>query len=210
VSGPLISWVNRCDDTECRDIYLDDILSKIKNGTWQGEVDKYRAACRASKNGKAAKEWVPAFTPSGRFKVRNEKGLVAHSEVIIADLDKLGDERQTVQKQLESSPHVYSVYASTGGNGLKALFHVAMEDPARQHHDAFRAVDKYVFELTGKRIDKGGKDVCRLCAVSSDPKIYVNRFPCRWNRCHRNRHGQRRPLATDRNLPRRRFARCWR
>ena len=102
MSGPLISWVNRCDDTECHDNYLEDILSKIKNGTWQGQVDKYRAACRATKDGKAPKNWLPAFTPSGRFTERNAKGLVAHSEVIVADLDKLGAELETVRKQLES------------------------------------------------------------------------------------------------------------
>jgi VirE N-terminal domain. len=174
--SPVVSWVNRCDDTECHDIVLEDILSKIKNGTWQGQVDKYRTACRAS-HGKASKNWLPAFTPSGRFKKRNAEGLDAHSEVIIADLDNLGTELETVRKQLESSPHVYCVFASIGGNGLKGFFYVAMENPAQQHPDAFRAVHKHVFELTGKRIDPSGKDPCRLCAVSSDPKIYVNRRP---------------------------------
>jgi hypothetical protein len=174
--GPLVSWVKRCDDTECHDICLEDILCKIKNGTWQGQVDKYRAACRASKDGKAPKNWVPAFAPSGRFKERKAEKLVAHSEVIVADVDDLGAELETVRKQLESSPHVYCVFVSIGGNGLKAFFYVVMENPA-QHPDAFRAVDKHVFELTGRRIDPSGKDPCRLCAVSSDPKIYVNRFP---------------------------------
>jgi hypothetical protein len=176
MSSPLISWVNRCDDTECHDISLDNVLSKIKNGTWQGQVDKYRAACRDSKDGKAPKNWLPAFTPSGRFKERNAEGLITHSELIIADLDKLGAELETVRKQLESSPHVYCVFVSIGGNGLKAFFYVVTENPAH-HSDAFRAVDKHVVELTGKRIDASGKDACRLCVVSSDPKIYVNRLP---------------------------------
>jgi len=176
MSGPVVSWVGRCADTECSDKSLEDILSKIKNETWQGQVDKYRAACRASKNGKPPKGWVPAFTPSGRFKKRNAEGLVAHSELIIADLDDVGAELETVRKQLESSPHVYCVFVSIGGNGLKAFFYVALENPS-QHSDAFRAVDKHVFELTSRRIDPSGKDVCRLCVVSSDPKIYVNRSP---------------------------------
>ena len=176
MSGPLISWVSRADDTQCHDEDLENVVHKIRNGTWQGQVDKYRAACRASKDGKAAKNSLPAFTPSGRFKKRNTEGLVAHSDVIPGDLDNLGADLETVRKQLESSPHVYCVFVSIGGNGLKAFFYVAMENPA-QHLDAFRAVDKHVFELTGKRIDKSGKDVCRLCVVSSDPKIYVNRFP---------------------------------
>jgi hypothetical protein len=174
--SPVVSWVNRCDDTECHDLDFEDILSKIKNGTWQGQVEKYRAACRAGKNGKAPKNWLPAFTPSGRFSARNAEGLVAHSKLIVADLDHLGTELEPVRKKLESSPHVYCVFVSIGGDGLKAFFYVAMENPA-QHPDAFRAVDKHVFELTGKRIDQGGKDTCRLCAVSSDPKIYVNQFP---------------------------------
>src|SRR5262249_5451502 len=173
VSGSLISWVNRVDDTQCHDEELENVVHKIGKGTWQGIVDEYRAACRA---GTTEKNWLPAFTPSGRFKERNTKGLVWHSELIIADLDRLGAELETVRKQLESSPHVYCVFVSIGGNGLKAFFYVAMDSPA-QHPDAFRAVDQHVFELTGKRIDKSGKDVCRLCVVSSDPKIYINRSP---------------------------------
>ena len=176
MSSATVSWVARCDDTECHDIFLEDIFSKIKDGTWQGLVDKYRAACRASKTGKAPKNWLPAFTPSGKFMSRNEKGLVAHSEVIVADLDKLGADLEPVRKQLESSAHVYAVFASIGGDGLKAFFYVVIGNPA-QHLDAFRAVSSHVLGLTGKRIDAGGKDVCRLCAVTSDPKIYVNRFP---------------------------------
>jgi VirE N-terminal domain/AAA domain len=173
MSGPLVSSVNRVDDTQCHDEDLENVVHKIGKGTWQGIVDEYRTACRA---GKTEKNWLPAFTPSGRFKKRNAEGLAAHSELIIADLDKLGAELETVRKQLESSPHVYCVFVSIGGNGLKAFFYVAMDSPA-QHPDAFRAVHKHVFELTGKRIDKSGKDVCRLCVVSSDPKIYVNRLP---------------------------------
>src|SRR5262249_54863020 len=128
--SPLVSWVNRVDKTECHDIYLEDILSKIKNGTWQGQVDKYRAACRATKDGKAPKNWVPAFTPSGRFSVRNAEGLVVHSELIVADLDNLGADLETVRKKLKCSPHAYCVFVSIGGNGLKAFFYVAMNSPS--------------------------------------------------------------------------------
>jgi len=178
MSNPSVSWVARINGKECSDEYLEDILSKIKKGTWQAHVDKYRNELSASKNGKKPpKGWVPAFTPSGRFSVRNAEGLVAHSELIVADLDNLGADLETVRKKLKSSPHAYCAFVSIGGNGLKAFFYVAMDSPSQQHLDAFRAVDKHVFELTGKRIDAGGKDTCRLCAISSDPKIYVNRFP---------------------------------
>jgi len=33
MSGPLISWVNRADDTQCHDEDLENVVHKIRNGT---------------------------------------------------------------------------------------------------------------------------------------------------------------------------------
>ena len=77
-----------------------------------------------------------------------------------------------VRKKLENSKHAYSVFVSAGGNGLKAVFRVPAD--AAQHADSFRAVEKHVRELTGKQIDKSGRNPERLCFISYDPETYFN------------------------------------
>ena len=77
-----------------------------------------------------------------------------------------------VRKKLENSKHAYSIFVSAGGNGLKAVFRVPAD--AAQHADSFRAVEKHVRELTGKQIDKSGRNPERLCFISYGPETYFN------------------------------------
>jgi hypothetical protein len=168
VSGPQISWVDSVIDDEAhpQPIFAEDfILNTIKAGRLKEWVEDVRS-------GKRIKKTLPAVMPAGTFSARGDENLTQHSGLCIADLDGLGEELLSVRKKLESSNHAYAVFVSAGGNGLKAVFRVPAD--AAQHAAGFRAVEKHVRELTGKQIDKSGRNPERLCFISYDPETYFN------------------------------------
>jgi P4 family phage/plasmid primase-like protien len=117
------------------------------------------------------KKDLPAFLPSGTFKIRNKNGLLAYSGFICVDVDHLYERVPQVQSKLRESLYFLAVWTSPAGNGVKGLVRVS-SDPEK-HLASFRAVDQHVFELTGERIDQKCKDVDRLCFLSHDSEIYV-------------------------------------
>jgi len=111
-------------------------------------------------------------TWSGRFSQRTSEKLIEHSGYLCADLDSLGKRLPEIHEKLRNSLHVLAVFLSPSGDGLKAVFRVPAD--ATKHQGSFRAIEKHIKELTGVQIDKSGKDVSRLCFVSSAPDLYVN------------------------------------
>jgi hypothetical protein len=141
---------------------------------------KFRSVTLASgNNGKAAKEGVteekkklPAVLWSGSFSQRNKDALLQHSGLLCADLDALGDQLVAVRTKLLESPHLWALFLSPTGNGLKCVFRVRAD--AGKHKASFHAIEEHVGELSGIQIDKACSDVARLCFLSHDPNAYLN------------------------------------
>jgi hypothetical protein len=95
-----------------------------------------------------------------------------HSGLLCADLDSLGARLREVRQKLVKSPHVWALFLSPSGDGLKAVFRVPAD--SSKHLASFRAVEKHVLELTGIAIDESCSDVARLCFMSYDPGIWLN------------------------------------
>src|SRR5262249_15955872 len=120
----------------------------------------------------ALKKQLPGVTFSGTFSHRAGDKLRQHSGLLPADLDSLGEDLANVRAKLLTSPHLFLLFLSPTGYGLKAVFRVPAD--ASKHLASFRAVRKQVFELTGVHIDESGKDPARLCFLSHDPEFYHN------------------------------------
>jgi putative DNA primase/helicase len=118
------------------------------------------------------KKKLAGVTWSGTFTQRKNEALIRHSGLLCADLDSLGARLPEVRRKLKDSPHIWALFTSPTGDGLKAVFRV-WPDAAR-HLASFRAIQKHLRELTGVEIDESCKDVSRLCFMSFDPDIYVN------------------------------------
>lgn len=151
------------------------VLDAIRSGRWRVSVEAVRAAfARAGKDAaNELKKRLPGVLWSGKFDRRCTAGLVAHSGLLCADLDALGDRLATVRERLQASPHLYAAFLSPTGTGLKAIFRVPADE--RQHAGGFAAVAAHVRDLAGVEIDQACKDVSRLCFVSFDPEAYLNR-----------------------------------
>jgi hypothetical protein len=150
-----ISTVKKAADTETRDISVEAVLSAIRTGgkKLRGQITQIRNRFDselALKGGdlKAAKlaveqlkKALPGVTLSGKFSQRASEYLVEHSGLFCADLDSLGPELGTIREKLKTSPHLYALFVSPTGNGLKAAFRVRAD--GAKHSGSFRAVEKH-------------------------------------------------------------------
>ena len=180
-----ISTVEKAADTATRDIDVAVVLNAIRTGgkklkaqitqirnRFESELDITGDLQKAKLAVDPLKKSLPGVTLSGKFSQRASDKLVQHSGLFCGDLDSLGEELETVREKLKASPHLYALFVSPCGNGLKTIFRVPAD--ASQHAGSFRAVEAHVKQLTGVQIDESGKDVSRLCFMSYDSEIYVN------------------------------------
>lgn len=179
--NPLISMVADARSTACRDARAVAVLEGVRGGRWREPVEAIRAEYqRAAAAGLDAKEAVsgmkraaPGVLWAGRFERRRGDSLIAHSGLLVLDLDGLTADRiAAAREKLTASAHVAALFLSPTGTGLKVLLKVPA-DPAR-HAASFSAGAALVRELTGVEADPSGKDVARLCFVSYDPDAYAN------------------------------------
>lgn len=154
------------------DANLTAIIDEIRSGQWAHLVTVAREAY-ASGGKDAAKPFksaLPCVTFSGKFANTQASGLVAHSGLICADLDALGERLPTVRASITTDPHTVASFISPSGDGLKVVLRC---DPARPHLQSFHAAAAHVLSITGETIDKACKNVNRLCYVSHDPDAFL-------------------------------------
>jgi Protein of unknown function (DUF3987)/VirE N-terminal domain len=185
MSGLTISMVSCATDVQTRDVGIAKVLDAIRSGgkTLRGQITQIRNRFEAElamtgerKKAKLAvgalKQQLSAVLWSGTFSVRAKDKLLKPSGLLCADLDLLGERLREVWDKLRKSPHIWALFLSPTGDGIKAVVRVAAD--GLKHEGSFRAVQKHIRELTGCEIDKSGKDVARLCFMSYDPELYVN------------------------------------
>jgi hypothetical protein len=182
--NPLLSMTRNALDTATKDTRAAAVLDAIRSDRWREPVAQLRAEFArvlaatadvklAKKSAGPLKAQLPGVLWSGNFSVRRADALVAHSGLLCADLDGIGIQLDAVRARLLTSPHLFAVFTSPTGTGLKAVFRVAAA--AAQHATSFAAVAAHARELCGVEIDRACRDVARLCFVSHDPDAFLNR-----------------------------------
>ena len=157
-------------------ITLQDLVSNIKTGTYQEDVNTIRMAIGMGKPERAdeLKKNLLAFTPSATYSGGRKKEFIqAYNQIIHLDFDYI-DEEDLIQitKQTSSIPYTLACFRSPSGNGLKVFIQV---DSLVQHHDlAYKQVQEYYEKQLGINADPKCKDVTRLCFVSFDENAYYN------------------------------------
>ena len=151
------------------------VIAGIKSERLGPQIKRIRALAKGGgrKAAHQAKLKLPAVLWSGRFSKRGAKFLVKHSGLLCADLDDLGSDRvPSIRQALTKSPHLWAVFSSPTGTGLKAVFKVVAD--AQLHQDSFAAVKAHVLDLAGVNVDEACADVSRLCFLSCDADAYLN------------------------------------
>lgn len=136
-----------------------------------------------------AKKSLPAFTPAGTFSRRANARILQHSGLVVVDLDHLSlhTEPAPLKERLSAHPAIKAIFLSPSGDGLKLLMRctiptatslVALPKIHRQlWFVACNSLPDDVRAWTDKEgkscVDKSGKDVARLCFLSSDLNAYI-------------------------------------
>jgi hypothetical protein len=166
-----VAIIREARDTETHDIGFRDALSGIRTGRWAAKVEAVRAAYAHGGKDEAAKpkKLLPGVLFSGTFSRRSSEALLAHSGLICADLDGLGETVETWFEQITADPHTLACFRSPTGSGLKVVMRI---DPKRPHIESFHAAEHYMLEHFGLAIDEKCSDVSRICFVSHDAQLF--------------------------------------
>ncbi len=172
--NPIISMTASALATATKDARAVAVVKSVTDGKWQQPVEHIRAELLTKgKDGVSElKKRLPGVLPSGKFDRRSNSGLVAYSGLLCADLDDLGDRLPDLRWKLINDPHVWALFLSPTGTGLKVWFRV--DNDATKHAASFAVVQRRCRELYGVEIDPACKDVARLCFVSYDPAAFLN------------------------------------
>ena len=143
-------------------------LNELKEGGHpESEIKAQENICSEIKTA------FPAVTWSGTFEKRNAKNLLEYSGLICIDIDKLDIDRLNQLKESICYNHYTHIcFVSPSGNGLKII--VKVNSPAHQHGEAFLQIEKYYLDNYQVQIDKSGKDINRLCFLTSDKNLFYN------------------------------------
>jgi VirE N-terminal domain len=191
-SAIVVSCVKNARDTATQDYEAKEIIESIRTDipltlrplklastiegirkTFADTLDQTRDRKAAKNAVNEAKKQLPAVLFSGTFSQRRSGCLVQHSGFLCADLDELGEQLPDIWDKVKGSPHLWAMFRSPTGDGLKCVFRV--QPDAAKHRQSFHAVEEHVRALAGIQIDEACSDVARLCFFSYDPDTYLNR-----------------------------------
>lgn len=146
-------------------------LEKTRDGEWEDIVNRCRVLPTKEERD-AYKRTMPTTSLSGEFSSRADTGIVAHNGFIAMDLDEV-ENLQSVKRTLENDKYVYSVFMSTSGTGLRALFKIEPD----KHRDAFMGIAQYLFNTYEITCDPNGINISKPYVVSFDPHLYISYEP---------------------------------
>lgn len=141
-----------------------DVLKKIRDGKWKSRVEP----CLTDLN---KKNFLPCFTPAGRFSYRSIAGLEEYNGVICLDVDHIEDP-VALKEKCKTIPWAAAAFITPSGKGLKVI---VLTDGTCENFTATELkVAAAWLEATGTERDPRAKDIARIQFISYDPDIYMN------------------------------------
>ena len=154
------------------------IINRIQEGASKDLVKKIRVEKDKVKRN-LLKQKLPAVCFSGKFTKRNDKSLQEHSGLICLDFDGYETNKDLLidKEKLCKNKHMFCVFISPSGKGLKALVKIPKEP--ENHINYFVSLQN---SLNSPYFDKTSKNISRVCYESYDPLIHVNEQSVTWNK----------------------------
>jgi phage/plasmid-associated DNA primase len=179
-----VSMVEKASGKITPAVAVTDALVAIRNGKYRQTVSvirkRYAEALEQTGDYNVAKRSIdplkrelPGILFNGTFSCRGDKNLLEYSGLLCADLDNLSEgQKADARQKFTSDPHVFALFESPTGTGLKVVF--AVEKDVTRHPANFAAVKNHVQVLCGLAVDESCRNLERLCFVSADPQLYMN------------------------------------
>jgi len=169
-----ISFYNNTFDKNNSVVSPGQAMEGILTGLWKDTID-YLRSLKNEAEYKNQKQKLPAVTWSGVFEegTRSIESLKAYSGLVCLDVDHLEPANiAALKSQLVKDDYVFFCFTSPSGKGIKII--VQVNSKAENHRSAFLHLQFYFENKFLIKIDKSGKDVCRLCYLSYDPAPVIN------------------------------------
>ena len=182
--NPLVSFFSNAFENLPTDIPAAEFIASIKGNDHKKIVEEIRERfqralsrgveySRAKRTVEPQKKKLPCVSFAGVLPMRDKKATPKFTGLFQADLDLLGDRLSEIRRTLRDDPHVYALFVSPTGEGLKAIYRVPICKNAAEYKLAFAAVSARVQDLTGVEIDRL-EDFTRLCFASHNPDACLN------------------------------------
>jgi hypothetical protein len=182
--NPLVSFYPNAFENLPTDIPAAQFLADIKSGKFASQIKLIRQRFKQAiargvpyKDAKKAvdshKKKLGAVTLAGTQAMRGNKFSPQFTGLIQADFDLLGEKLQYYRELLADDPHVFALFLSATGEGLKAFYRIPVCKNADEYKIAFDALAAHIFQLTRCKIDEL-KEVARLCYASHDKDCLHN------------------------------------
>mgnify|MGYP003677997347 FL=1 len=154
------------------------VLKRIQEGASKDLVKRIRQESDKSKRN-VIKQLLPAICFSGQFTKRNDNSLNKHSGLICLDFDGYESKKKLLQEKetLSKDKHIFSVFISPSGQGLKALVKIPPKE--NNHKNYFFSLKKH---FNSKYFDVTSKNISRVCYESYDPLIFTNPNSSIWDK----------------------------
>lgn len=172
----------------------DVVMGNIQRGeAIKKQIEHLRALQTKEERSDFKVKNLPAVTWSGTFSERKAAALIEHSKLICLDIDALEEEQlNNLRSIVYTDLYVYAAFVSPSGNGLKVIICIdVLDDDLANggykdvHLSFFNQLTEYAKQKWSVTIDPSGKDVSRLCYLSSDAEAYYNPdstpFPYNWD-----------------------------
>ena len=113
------------------------------------------------------------MTFCGEFDVRSNNSVKKVSGLLCIDFDHV-EEVEVLFTKLLNDEYFNTVllFRSPSGDGLKWVIEIPPKE--LPHPFFFQAVENYIFETYGVKIDGSGKDISRACFLCYDPNAFIN------------------------------------
>jgi hypothetical protein len=154
---------------------LENVFNNITEGAYASEILTYRELlCVDSTKAAEYKKTLPCFTVSGLFEQNRTLGcLKNYNQLIHLDYD-LKDEGKAIEviRVVNEIPYTYCSFISPTF-GVKIF--VKTGSAIENHADYFNRLSKFYDTKIGVTSDTQVKDITRLCFISHDPNLYLNK-----------------------------------
>jgi len=163
---------------------IDTILERISAGSSKDLIKKIRSEKDKSTR-QSLKTQLPAICFSGTFNKRSDKSIEDHSGFICLDFDGYEKKKDLIadKEKLSKDKHVFCVFISPSGNGLKAIIKIPAE--IENHIRYFNALEAH---FNSPRFDTTSKNISRVCYESYDPMMYINKDSVLWDKLQEIEH----------------------
>ena len=170
-----INFFNSVKELQFKKMEVQKVLQQIQKGHWKKQINDIRYHLKNGNEDEAVKikSNLPCMTISATFKERRKKDyLESYTGLLHLDYDKL-ENAEEVKTNLISIPYTYSAFISPSGNGVKVL--VWSDNAMSSHEVAFNSLREYYDKIVNVESDSSVKDITRLCYMSYDPDLYLNK-----------------------------------